>query len=75
MSFYFQFTETNLQLRTKEIYDAHCEELDGPLNDHMATTFGVVRNSVLNDLGYFHVTTGLVPDVMHNILEGMCLSE
>ena len=65
-----QFTEHNLQCRTKEIYEAHCASLGGPLNDHIATTYGIVRNSVLNELNYFHVVTGLVPDIMHNILEG-----
>lgn len=24
----------------------------------------------MNELNYFHVVTGLVPDIMHNILEG-----
>ena len=65
-----QFTERKLQLRTKEIPNAHCDSLGGPLNDHIATTFGVVRKSILNDLNHFHVVTGLVPDIMHNILEG-----
>ena len=31
---------------------------------------GVVRDSTLNSSKYFHVTEGLVPDVMHNVLEG-----
>ena len=30
----------------------------------------MVCNSVLNACRYFHVTSGLVPDVMHDILEG-----
>ena len=60
-----------MERRTKEIYLAHCAELDGPLHDHIATTYGVAGNSILNDLDFFHVTTGLVPDIMHNILEGM----
>lgn len=53
------------------MYDIHCAGLGGPLNDHISTTYGIVRNSILNRLGYFHVVTGLVPDLMHNILEGM----
>ena len=60
-----------MERRTKEIYLAHCAELGGPLHDHIATTYGVAGNSILNDLDFFHVTTGLVPDIMHNILEGM----
>ncbi len=30
------------------------------------------RNSILNTSRYFHVTDGLAPDIMHDILEG-CL--
>ena len=54
------------------MYNSHCEALSigGPLRDHMATTYGVVCNSVLNTCQYFHVTTGMVPDIMHDILEG-----
>ena len=63
-----------MQLRTKEIYDAHCASLGGPHHDHIATTFGIARNSILNKLNYFHVVDGLVPDIMHNILEGRLLS-
>ena len=49
---------------------AHCAGLEGSLRDHIATTYGVSRNSILNSLKYFSVTNCLVPDVMHDILEG-----
>lgn len=45
-------------------------DLNGPLHDHIATTYGITGKSVLNDLRYFHVVNGLVPDIMHDILEG-----
>ena len=33
---------------------------------------GINRNSVLNDLKYFHVCNGsLIPDIMHDVLEGV----
>lgn len=33
--------------------------------------FGINRNSALNELAYFHVCSGaLIPDIMHDILEG-----
>ena len=32
--------------------------------------YGVVCNSVLNKCCYFHVSSGMVPDIMHDILEG-----
>lgn len=53
------------------MYQAHVDSLGGPLNDHIATTFGIVRNSILNELEHFRVVTGLIPDIMHDILEGM----
>ena len=36
----------------------------------MATTYGLQCDSILNSSSYFHVTTGLPPDIMHDILEG-----
>ena len=53
------------------MHKEHCRGLDGPLREHISTTFGVTRNSILNSLEYFHVLRGLVPDIMHDILEGM----
>ena len=40
------------------------------MRDHVSTTYGVVRDSILNNSKHFHVTDGLVPDVMHDVLEG-----
>ena len=57
-------------LRTREIYNEHCSSLDGPLHQHIATTYGVTSNSVLNTSNFFHVVDGIVPDIMHDILEG-----
>ena len=37
----------------------------------MATTYGLNRDSILNSLQFFHITEGLLPDVMHDILEGV----
>ena len=67
----FQFVSEAFQPRTRETHAAQCSSLDGPLHDHYATTFGINRNSVLNTSRYFHVTEGLVPDVMHDVLEGV----
>ena len=34
--------------------------------------YGINRDSILNQLSYFHVCHGsLVPDIMHDILEGV----
>ena len=71
-SFSPQFTATAFQLRSRETHSYHCSLLDSTssLRDHVATTYGVVRDSILNTSKYFHVTGGLVPDVMHDVLEG-----
>lgn len=49
---------------TMETHAAHCASLDGPLHDHFAITYGIVRDSCLNMSKYFHVTEGLVPDAI-----------
>ena len=40
------------------------------LHDHITTTYGLHRNSILNTSKYFHIVDGLAPDIMHDILEG-----
>ena len=70
LSVYIQFTEGELQLRTRTTHASHVADLDGPLHSHIATTYGVTKASALNDLRYFHVVNGLVPDIMHDVLEG-----
>ena len=67
---YLQFKEDEFELRTPATHVAHCAGLHGYLEKHISTTFGVTRNSVLNSCRYFHVISGLVPDIMHDILEG-----
>lgn len=38
----------------------------------MSKEYGINRRSALNDLKYFHVCNGaLIPDIMHNVLEGV----
>lgn len=66
----FQFVATEFQPRTRETHSRHCASLCGPLQEHHATTYGVVRDSILNSSTFFHVTEGLVPDIMHDVLEG-----
>ena len=56
-----------------ETHASQCASLDDPLYDHFATTYGLQRDSILNTSCYFHITEGLVPDVMHDVLEG-CLA-
>lgn len=52
------------------MHDEQCKSLDGTLHKHYSTTYGINCDSILNKSRYFHVTEGLVPDVMHDVLEG-----
>ena len=40
-----------------------------------STTYGVTTDSILNRLKHYHITSGLPPDVMHDILEGVVVVE
>ena len=44
--------------------------MQGPLKEHYSKAYGLQRDSILNTSKYFHVVEGLVPDVMHDVLEG-----
>lgn len=68
---YLQFCSSNLHLRTKKMYEKHCEHLSTLGVEHAATVYGVNRNAGLNRLKYYHVVDGLPPDVMHDMLEGV----
>ena len=38
-------------------------------------SFGISRDSILNELQEFHVTSGMPPDIMHDIFEGVAVVE
>ena len=59
------------QLRSAEVHRSHLDDLNDDDGTY-STQHGVTRRSVLMDLKYFDVCEGLLPDVMHDILEG-CL--
>lgn len=65
-----QFTAGSFQDRSRATHAQHCALLSGPLRDHAATAYGILRDSILNQSNFFHVTEGLVPDIMHDVLEG-----
>lgn len=43
----------NFQLRTRVTHQTHCSSLGGPLHDHIATTYGLNRESSLNKLAHY----------------------
>ena len=69
--FYMQFHSSQFQLRNRELHDLHCGRLGGAMDDHIATTYGIARKSILNTSRYYHVVDGLPPDCMHDVLEGV----
>ena len=60
------------QLRTDDAYKQHCNDLNGPIKDHISTTYGIKRRSILIDAPYYSNFNGGLPyDVMHDICEGI----
>ena len=52
-------------------HNFHCSGIANEnLRDHCSRLYGIREQSVLNELNFFHVIGGLVPDVMHDVLEG-----
>ena len=65
------FLESSFELRNKTSHQAQCAELQEDTDQTASKLYRINRNSVLNELSYFHVCSGaLLPDVMHDILEG-----
>ena len=66
----FQFREPDFKLRTLDEHLLHCAELE--TNDGASRDFGVNRKSELLRLQFFNLCSGaLVPDIMHDVLEGL----
>jgi hypothetical protein len=60
--------EDSSLLRTLE---SNRKDLDSKSQNQSSTHVnGLKTNSVLNQLKYFNVVTGLPPDLMHDLLEG-----
>jgi len=70
--YYLQFLESHFQLRNKEDHKEQCELVGKDNTGKHSKEFGINRNSLLNELKYFHVCySSLIPDVMHDVLEGL----
>ena len=69
--YYVQFKEEHFKLRTHHQHLQHCASLDEDSTGGSSREYGVNTRSTLLDLQYFDVCSGtLLPDVMHDILEG-----
>ena len=67
---YIQFYAEDFLPRTRLTHANHIADLNGCLHDHVAKTYGLQQESILNSSRFFHVTDGLAPDIMHDMLEG-----
>lgn len=57
-------------VRTPADHDRQCAELE--TNPSASREYGINCRSVLNDLRFFHTCNGgLLPDIMHDVLEGV----
>ncbi|KAK4005904.1 hypothetical protein OUZ56_011025 [Daphnia magna] len=61
-----------IEKRSETDHDEQCAGLvNEELRDHYSRLYGINQISILSSLMYFHVIGGLVPDIMHDILEGV----
>ncbi|CAI8047453.1 hypothetical protein GBAR_LOCUS26222 [Geodia barretti] len=71
-----KFVESQFTLRTDERHSYHCDVLDrqdlsSADKQHFSLVYGVNRRALLHTLSYFSVASGaLIPDIMHDVLEG-----
>lgn len=67
-----KFVDFQFVAREEKDHDEQCAALDvEELREHVSFLYGLRQNSVLNHLDHFHVTSGLPPDAMHDLLEGV----
>ena len=55
------FDSSMFQLRTDSAHVQHCNDLNGPLKDHISKTYGINRRSILIDAPYFSMFNGGLP--------------
>ena len=71
------FFESQFTPCTDEQHSYHCDvlerhDLSSAGQQHFSLVYGVNRRALLNTLTYFSVALGaLIPDIMHNVLEGV----
>lgn len=64
--------EKDFQLRDKITHEQHCRLVEEDSSGVASKEYGINRNSILNELTYFHVCDGsMLPDIMHDVLEGV----
>ena len=67
-----KYSHCEFQLRNKKEHLRYCSAMEVKgLKSHFQKILGLKCNSILNSFKYFSVTGGLVPDIMHDLLEGV----
>ena len=70
-SYVLQFHEKQFVLRSIESHDSQCSRVEEDESGEASKEYGINRSSIFNQLRYYHVCNGsLLPDIMHDILEG-----
>uniref|UniRef100_A0A1X7UTH9 Uncharacterized protein n=1 Tax=Amphimedon queenslandica TaxID=400682 RepID=A0A1X7UTH9_AMPQE len=64
-----KFFATDFVEHDRQTHAYHCSLLLRSNYTYVATTYGFTEDSILNSSKYFHVTEGLCPDVMQDMLE------
>lgn len=69
----YKFDPVQFQERNETTYKYHLGEIEK--DQSLISVYGLKKDSILNELKYFHITRGLPPDVMHDLLEGCVKKE
>lgn len=64
------FFEDQSKRRTIEHYNRQIEIVNDSTKVDFKETTGIARYCEINDLKYFHMIPSMVPDIMHDVLEG-----
>lgn len=68
---YVQAHEDQCKLRTPTEHNQQCAEIEQDATNSLSVEYGINTTCILNGLKYFHTCNGaLIPDIMHDILEG-----
>ena len=76
LEFVLQFVESQFELRSDAKHSYHCDiiernDISAAEKQHFSLVYGVNRRALLNTLDCFGVASGgLIPDIMHDVLEG-----
>lgn len=62
--------KTDFLHRSEELYNRHLELIQN--DQSLSSVYGIKQECRFNSLSFFHVTTGLPSDPMHDLLEGVC---